>query len=44
MTLGPGLPVLHSANIFLSVISKSALISEKLLEVKTLELLACFSL
>lgn len=44
MTLGPGLPVLRNANIFLSVISKSALLSEKLLEVKVLELLACFPL
>lgn len=40
LTLGPGFTVLCDMNVFLSVISKSAFLSEKLLEVKTLELLA----
>lgn len=44
LTLGPGFTVLCGMNVFLSVISKSAFLSEKLLEVKTLELLACVPL
>lgn len=44
LTLGPGFTVLCYMNLFLSVISKSAFLSEKLLEVKALELLACFLL
>lgn len=41
LTLGPGFTVLCDMNVFPSVISKSAFLSKKLLEVKTLELLAC---
>lgn len=44
LTLGPGFTVLCDMNVFLSVISKSAFLREKLLEVKTLELLACVPL
>lgn len=43
LTLGPGLTVLSNM-IFVFVISKSAFLREKLLEVKTLELLVFFPL